>query len=175
MRSVAYELNDTASMIDFIRHGLAIGLLPPSFVQGVGGIAVIPIRHHVPQFNVALASPANRRLGAPSAVPRFEARGLRWLIPNRAVILERALRALQPPTAQPDRDHDKVGLETDRVHPYPGQVKQARKTTRDAHGREPPSSGQRGKPRPYWWSMSSCPFPAPRISTPAGTARRFPI
>jgi DNA-binding transcriptional LysR family regulator len=63
-RTVAYEVNDTASMIEFIRHGLAIGLLPPSFVDGVDGISLVPIRHHVPQFQVSIASPSNRRLGA---------------------------------------------------------------------------------------------------------------
>jgi DNA-binding transcriptional LysR family regulator len=63
-RTVDYEVNDTASMIDFIEHGLAIGLLPPSFVAGVDDITVVPIRHHVPQFEVAIATPSNRRLSA---------------------------------------------------------------------------------------------------------------
>ena len=30
--SITYEVNDTATMIEFIRNGLAIGLLPPSLV-----------------------------------------------------------------------------------------------------------------------------------------------
>jgi DNA-binding transcriptional LysR family regulator len=51
-------------VIDFIRHGAAIGLLPPSFVDGVDGIAIVPVRHHAPIFEVAIASPSNRRLGA---------------------------------------------------------------------------------------------------------------
>jgi DNA-binding transcriptional LysR family regulator len=51
-------------MIEFIRHGLAIGLLPASFVEGLNGIVVVPIRHHVPRFAVAVASPADRRLTA---------------------------------------------------------------------------------------------------------------
>jgi len=65
-RTVSYELNDTASMIEFIREGLAIGLLPPSFVREVAGIAMVPIRHHVPQFEIAIATPSNRRLSRPA-------------------------------------------------------------------------------------------------------------
>jgi DNA-binding transcriptional LysR family regulator len=63
-RTVAYEVNDTASIIEFIRHGLAIGLLPPSFVDGVDGVTIVRIRHHVPQLEVPIATPSNRRLGA---------------------------------------------------------------------------------------------------------------
>lgn len=63
-RTIDYEVNDTASMIEFIRQGLAIGLLPPSFVDDVDGVAVIPVRHHAPRFEVAIAMPANRRLSA---------------------------------------------------------------------------------------------------------------
>jgi DNA-binding transcriptional LysR family regulator len=63
-RAVAYEVNDTTSVIEFIRHGLAIGLLPPSFVAGVDDVATVPIRHHAPQFVVAIATPADRRLSA---------------------------------------------------------------------------------------------------------------
>ena len=66
-RTIAYELNDTASVIDFIHHGLAIGMLPPSFVDGVEGITTVPVRHRVPQFELAIATPTNRR---PSAAAR---------------------------------------------------------------------------------------------------------
>jgi DNA-binding transcriptional LysR family regulator len=63
-RTVSIEVNDTASLIEFIRHGLAIGLLPPSFVEGVDDVTVVPIRHHVPRFSIAVASPSGRRLSA---------------------------------------------------------------------------------------------------------------
>ncbi|MGZ4299032.1 MAG: LysR substrate-binding domain-containing protein, partial [Solirubrobacteraceae bacterium] len=63
-RTVSFEVNDTASMIEFIRHGLAIGLLPASFVQGLDGVTVVPIRHHAPRFAIAVASPADRRPSA---------------------------------------------------------------------------------------------------------------
>ena len=63
-RTIAYEVNDTASMIDFVRHGLAVALLPPSFVSDLDDVAVIPIRRHVPRFEVAVATPSLRRLSA---------------------------------------------------------------------------------------------------------------
>ncbi len=63
-RTVTYEVNDTATMLEFIRDGLAIGLLPRSFVETTGEIACVPIRDHPPHFQTAIAIPANRRLTA---------------------------------------------------------------------------------------------------------------
>lgn len=63
-RTVTYEVNDTATMIDFIRNGLAIGLLPRSLVETTEDIAFVPIRDHPPQFHTAIAIPANRLLAA---------------------------------------------------------------------------------------------------------------
>lgn len=63
-RTVTYEVNDTATMVDFVRNGLAIGMLPRSFVATTGDIAFVPIRRHAPQFQTAIAIPANRRLSA---------------------------------------------------------------------------------------------------------------
>ena len=62
-RTVTYEVNDTATMVEFIRTGLAIGMLPRSLVD-VGEIAFVPIRQHPPHFQTAIAVPANRRLSA---------------------------------------------------------------------------------------------------------------
>jgi DNA-binding transcriptional LysR family regulator len=63
-RTITYEVNDTATMIEFIRHGLAIGMLPRSLVETTGDITFLPIRDHPPQFQTAIAIPANRRLSA---------------------------------------------------------------------------------------------------------------
>jgi DNA-binding transcriptional LysR family regulator len=63
-RTVTYEVNDTATVIDFIRNGLAIGLLPRSLVETTEEIAFVPIRDHPPQFQTAIAIPANRLLAA---------------------------------------------------------------------------------------------------------------
>ena len=63
-RSIAFEVNDTASVIEFVRHGLALSLLPTSFVGDRRGLAFIPIRGPVPEFRTAIAAPSNRRLSA---------------------------------------------------------------------------------------------------------------
>ena len=63
-RSIAFEVNDTATMVEFIRNALAIGMLPRSLVEVEDQIAFVPIRDHPPQFQTAIAIPANRRLGA---------------------------------------------------------------------------------------------------------------
>ena len=63
-RTVTYEVNDTASMIEFIRTGLAVGMLPPSFAEGDDAIEFVAVRPHSPQFETALAVPSSRRLSA---------------------------------------------------------------------------------------------------------------
>jgi DNA-binding transcriptional LysR family regulator len=63
-RSITYEVNDTATMVDFIRDGLAVGMLPRSLVDTTGDIVFVPIRDDPPQFQTSLAVPANRRLSA---------------------------------------------------------------------------------------------------------------
>ncbi|MGO9794419.1 MAG: LysR family transcriptional regulator [Solirubrobacteraceae bacterium] len=63
-RTIAYEVNDTATMIEFIRNGLAIGMLPRSLVETTTELAFVPIRDHPPQFHTAIAAPANRQLSA---------------------------------------------------------------------------------------------------------------
>jgi DNA-binding transcriptional LysR family regulator len=76
-RSVAYEINDTASIFDFVRHDLAVAIMPPSFAEDLKGIAFRPIRHHTPVFETSLAAPANRR-------PSAAANALRETIEQRA-------------------------------------------------------------------------------------------
>lgn len=61
-RTIAYEVNDTATMVEFIRNGLAIGMLPRSLVDTTDAIAFVPIRNHPPHFVTAVAIPATRRL-----------------------------------------------------------------------------------------------------------------
>ena len=63
-RTITYEVNDTASVIDFVRHGLALSLLPASFLEDTSGLALIPIRGPAPEFRTAIATPSNRRLTA---------------------------------------------------------------------------------------------------------------
>ena len=63
-RTITYEVNDTASLIDFVRHGLAVAMMPPSLVDDRDGLALIPIRDHPTEFVTAVATPSNRRLSA---------------------------------------------------------------------------------------------------------------
>ena len=63
-RSIAYEVNDTASVIEFVRYGLALGMLPASLVDGSEQLKLIPIRGRAPEFLTAIATPSNRQLTA---------------------------------------------------------------------------------------------------------------
>ncbi|MBO9534134.1 MAG: LysR family transcriptional regulator [Solirubrobacteraceae bacterium] len=63
-RDIVYEINDTGTLLEFTRHGLAVTLLPESIVGYTPGIAAVPIGRHAPTFNVALALPTDRRLSA---------------------------------------------------------------------------------------------------------------
>jgi len=60
-RTILYEVNDTASVVEFIRHGLALGLLPASLVEDATGLATIPIRGRAPEFVTAIATPSDGR------------------------------------------------------------------------------------------------------------------
>jgi DNA-binding transcriptional LysR family regulator len=63
-RTIAYEVNDTASVIEFVRHGLALGMLPASLIDRTDDVRLIPIRGRAPEFLTAIATPSNRRLTA---------------------------------------------------------------------------------------------------------------
>jgi DNA-binding transcriptional LysR family regulator len=65
-RHIDYEVNDTGSVIGFVRHGLAVGLLPASLFEDTDGIVFVPIRGRAPQFLTAIATPSNRRPTAAS-------------------------------------------------------------------------------------------------------------
>jgi DNA-binding transcriptional LysR family regulator len=69
-RSVTYEVNDAASLIEFVRHGLAVAMIPPSFAADVPAISFVAIRHHAPVFETSIASPANRPLSAAASALR---------------------------------------------------------------------------------------------------------
>ena len=60
-RHIAYEVADTGSVIGFVRHGLAVGLLPRSFFDDTGGVVFVPIRGHAAEFVTGIATPSNRR------------------------------------------------------------------------------------------------------------------
>lgn len=59
-RTIAYELNDAASIVDFVRHGLAVALLPPSLAVGGAGLAFVPLSRGAPVFAVSLGVAEDR-------------------------------------------------------------------------------------------------------------------
>lgn len=64
-RTIAYEVNDTAAVAEFVAHGLAVALMPPSHsVAAAGELAFVPLRGRAPRFETALISSAERRVGA---------------------------------------------------------------------------------------------------------------
>jgi len=63
-RTITYEVNDTASLIEFVRHGLALSMMPASLVDDRDELRLIPLRGRVPEFRTAIVTPSNRRLTA---------------------------------------------------------------------------------------------------------------
>jgi DNA-binding transcriptional LysR family regulator len=57
---VKLELNDTAGVIEFVRAGLAVALVPPSMFAGVEGVALVPISPDPPAFATQLVWPGDR-------------------------------------------------------------------------------------------------------------------
>jgi len=57
-------MNDLATMLGFVREGLAVALLPAYFTDQVPEISLIPIRRHAPTFNTYLATASDRRTTA---------------------------------------------------------------------------------------------------------------
>ncbi|MDO9407449.1 LysR family transcriptional regulator [Patulibacter sp.] len=62
-RTVAHEINDLGTAVDFVRHGLALAVVPPLFVADPA-IVTVPIGRHAPGFVVSLVLPAGRPPGA---------------------------------------------------------------------------------------------------------------
>jgi len=63
-RHVAFEVNDTQSVLSLVRHGLGVTFLPPSLVPETAGVSLVATSARAPMWEVALATPANRPLTA---------------------------------------------------------------------------------------------------------------
>jgi DNA-binding transcriptional LysR family regulator len=63
-RTVAYEVSDYDTIIEFIHYGAAVAILPPWVVIPADAVAAIPIRHHAPHFTTSIARAADHELGA---------------------------------------------------------------------------------------------------------------
>jgi DNA-binding transcriptional LysR family regulator len=60
-RTVSFELNDSASVIEYVREGLGVALLPRPMAAIAPEVRQIPIRDAAPSFEIYLAEPAARR------------------------------------------------------------------------------------------------------------------
>src|SRR3954447_1702556 len=65
-RSVAYEVGDLSLTVDFVRHGLAVAIVPPTWADAEG-VAMVALRP-APEFTISIAAPADRELGAAARV-----------------------------------------------------------------------------------------------------------
>jgi DNA-binding transcriptional LysR family regulator len=64
VRTVRYEVNDTLSLLDFVREGVALALVPASLVGASSEIVKVPIRGVSLTFDTYLAYPDGKRLTA---------------------------------------------------------------------------------------------------------------
>jgi DNA-binding transcriptional LysR family regulator len=64
-RTIVYEVNDVASVIEFVSSGLAVALISPTLVVEGDDVALVPVRRHAPHFEISVVVAATRR---PSAV-----------------------------------------------------------------------------------------------------------
>jgi DNA-binding transcriptional LysR family regulator len=60
-RTVSFELNDSASVIEFVREGLGVAVLPGPMAAIAPEVRQIPINGAAPSFDIYLAEPTSRR------------------------------------------------------------------------------------------------------------------
>jgi DNA-binding transcriptional LysR family regulator len=60
---LAYEINDLATVADFVAHDLAVTITVRMMVAPGRDIAFVPIRRGAPRFAVSIALPAERPAG----------------------------------------------------------------------------------------------------------------
>jgi DNA-binding transcriptional LysR family regulator len=68
-RTVAYEVADLSLTVDFVRYGLALAIVPPTWADAEG-VEMIRVRPPAPEFTISIAAPADRELGAAAQVLR---------------------------------------------------------------------------------------------------------
>src|SRR5262249_13104735 len=66
-RTIAYEVADLSLTVDFVRYGLAVAIVPPTWADREG-VVMVPLRAPAPEFTISLASPRDRELGAAARV-----------------------------------------------------------------------------------------------------------
>lgn len=74
-RTIAYEINDTSTLVEFVRAGLAVALLPASLVADRTDLATVAIEGPPIPFQVSIAAPSEGRLGASARALHDHIRG----------------------------------------------------------------------------------------------------
>ncbi len=62
-RRVRHEINDMGTVVDFVRHGLAVAIVPRT-VADDAGVVFVPIVPEAPRFLVRLVAPVDRPVSA---------------------------------------------------------------------------------------------------------------
>jgi DNA-binding transcriptional LysR family regulator len=66
-RRVQYEVADLSLSVDFVRYGLAVAVVPPTWADAEG-VVMVPLRPPAPEFTISIAAPRDRELGAAARV-----------------------------------------------------------------------------------------------------------
>jgi DNA-binding transcriptional LysR family regulator len=75
-RRVAFEVADIATVIDFVRFGLAVAIVPPSVLDSASAVCAMPVRTGGPSLTTSLATAAQREISAPTRALLSTARRL---------------------------------------------------------------------------------------------------
>jgi DNA-binding transcriptional LysR family regulator len=63
-RTITSEVNDISTVVEFVRYGLAVALMPASVVADIPDIVAVPLDPPDLTFEIAIAVPADRRRSA---------------------------------------------------------------------------------------------------------------
>lgn len=74
-RTITYEINDTSTLVEFVRAGLAVALLPASLIADRSNLATVAVEGPPIEFRVSIVAPAGRRLGASARALHDHVRG----------------------------------------------------------------------------------------------------
>jgi DNA-binding transcriptional LysR family regulator len=62
---VAFEVDDVSTVLDFVRYGLAVAIVPSWVVDPTSGVSPVPVRAGAPVLTISLATIAHRDVSAP--------------------------------------------------------------------------------------------------------------
>ncbi|SDD35414.1 DNA-binding transcriptional regulator, LysR family [Actinokineospora iranica] len=61
-RATSFEMNDIATILELVRHGLGVACVPESLSRQAPELRYIPFRRHIPRYDIAIGSPLDRPL-----------------------------------------------------------------------------------------------------------------